>query len=185
MFGHIFIIKNFIMTFKNNKLVTNSLFYSEKDFLFDQTIGLDFVKQDINQTVLLYKVDRQKTVVDELYGETSSDGVIYKEPVELNVIYFIDSPKNIAHDKKQNVLNYQQIGNLTITVYLKTLEENDIDIDYGDYVGVQVSYDKMEYFTVTNDGRMNMDNKHTRFGYKQLYRTISCVPVDKSEFKGI
>ena len=173
------------MSPRTSKITRNDLFYSEKDYLFDQSIGESYLKTDINQTILLFKVDRNKTVVDDLYGETSSDGVVYKEPVELNVSYLIEQVKNVSHDKKQNILNYQQIGNLTFHVYLKTLKETDIDVDYGDYVGIQLTPEKMEYFEVTNDGRLNFDNKHTIFGYKPLYRTITCVPVDKSVFKGV
>ena len=173
------------MSPRTSKITRNNLFYSEKDYLFDQSVGESYLKQDINQTILLFKVDRNKTVVDDLYGETSSDGVVYKDPVELNVAYTIDQVKNVSHDKKQNLLNYQQIGNLTFQVYIKTLNENNIDVDYGDYVGVQVTPSQMEYFEVTNDGRLNFDNKHTLFGYKPLYRSILCVPVDKSSFKGV
>ncbi len=167
------------------KIVRNNLFYSEEDFLFDQEIAMDYISQDINQTILLFRVDRIKTNVDDIYGETTSDGVVYKDPIELNVMYLIEGSKNKAHDTKQSLARYQQIGNLKITVFEKTLMDNNVDISYGDYVGVQVTPDQMEYFVVSNDGKINFDNKHTLFGYKTLYRSVECVPVDKSEFNGI
>jgi hypothetical protein len=70
-------------------------------------------------------------------------------------------------------------------VYEKTLKDNKIDISYGDYIGVQVTSDQMEYFVVTNDGRVNFDNKHVMYGLKTFYKTITCTPVDKNEFSGI
>ena len=161
------------------------MFYSEEDFLLDQDIAMDYIEQDVNQTIMLFRVDRIRTNVDDIYGETTAEGVIYKDPVELNVLYVIETAKNKTHDKKQSLARYQQIGNLKFTIFEKTLDDANVDISYGDYVGIQVTPDQMEYFGVSNDGRLNFDNKHTMFGYKTLYRSIECVPVDKSEFNGI
>jgi len=166
------------------KITRNSLFYSESDFLFDSEMAEDYVKQDINQTITLFKIDREKTVEDR-WGETSPQGVIYKEPVELNVIYIIDKVKNKAHDKNQNLAHFQQIGNLKFDIFLKTLQDKKVEVDYGDYVGIQITPDQMEYFVVTQDGRADFDNSHTRFGYKPLYISCLGVPCDKPEFNGI
>ena len=166
------------------KITRNNLFYSESDFLFDSEIGHDYIKQDINQTIILFRVDRVNTNTDR-WGEAAEGGVIYKDPVELNVIYTIEKTRNKSHDSKQNLARYQLIGNLKIGIFLKELEEKNIDIAYGDYVGVQIKPDQMEYFVITNDGKLDFDNAHTLFGYKALTRSISASPVDPSEFKGI
>ena len=170
---------------KKTKITRNNLFYSETDFLFDQQLGMDYINQDINQTISLFKIDREKTVVDDLYGETTSKGVVYHEPIELNVIYNLQQSKNKTYDKKQNLARYQQIGNLIFGIYLKTLKDNKTDILYGDYIGVQVTSEQMEYYEIINDGKLDFDNKHTLFGYKPIYRTIECVPVDKNVFNGV
>ena len=169
---------------RKSKIVRNNLVYSEADYLFDKQLAIDYVKQDINQTILLFKVDRKKTVVDELYGETASDGVVYKDPIELNVRYSIDKTKNKTYESSQNVGRYTLVGNLTFNIYIDTLIDNNVDILYGDYVGVQIKSDYMIYFEVFNDGNQDFDNSHTLFGYKPLYRTIQCSPVDKNVFKG-
>ena len=75
-------------------------------------------------------------------------------------------------------------GNLSFNVYEKTLIENKIDITYGDYIGVQIKEDQMEYFEVVNDGRVNFDNLHTLYGLKSYFRTVICTPVDKNIFNG-
>jgi hypothetical protein len=166
------------------KITRNSLFYSESDFLFEQEIAMDYVEQDVNQVITLYRVDRTKTMVDDLYGETLSKTVIYKEPVELNVLYFIDKAKNMTYDKVQQVGNYKLVGNLKVNIFLKTLEENNVDISFGDFIGVDVTPTQTLYFEVSNDGKMDFDNSHTMFGYKPYYRTILAVPVDKNVFNG-
>jgi len=169
---------------RKTKITRNNLFYSESDFLFDSEMGEYYIKQDINQTITLFKIDREKTVEDR-WGETSPNGVIYKDPIELNVIYTIDKVKNKAHDGTQNLGHFQQIGNLKFDIFIKTLKDNKVDIDFGDYIGVQITPEQMEYFVVTQDGRADFDNAHTRFGYKPLYISCLCSPVDKNEFKGI
>lgn len=166
------------------KTQRNNMFYSDADFLFDQKIGMDYIAQDINQYIMLFRVDRTKTNVDR-WGDATSSGIVYKEPVELNVLYVIDVPKNLAHDKKQNVARFQQIGNLKFDVFEKTLVDAGVDVSYGDYVGIQVAPDQMEYWVVTDDGRLNFDNAHSLFGKRALIRSCSCTSVDKSEFNGI
>lgn len=168
---------------QNYKITRNNLFYSESDYLFDSTIGEDYVKEDLNQTILLIKIDRSKTNVN-IWGDTTESGVVYNTPIELNVIYSIDKAKNMSYEKNKNVGNYKLIGNLKVSVYIKTLVESNVDILYGDYIGIRVTSEEMQYFEVTNDGKMDFDNSHTLFGYKPLYRTILATSLDKNIFDG-
>lgn len=167
-----------------NKINRNNLFFSETDFLFEQEVAMNYIEQDVNQIITLYRVDRTKTTVDDLYGETLSKHIAYKEPVELNVAYSIEKAKNMSYDKVQNVGNYKLVGNIKINVFLKTLDDNNVDISFGDFIGVNVTPTQTLYFEITNDGRMDFDNAHTIFGYKPYYRTILGTPVDKNIFNG-
>ena len=74
---------------------------------------------------------------------------------------------------------------MSISVYIKHLEELMIDIKYGDFIGYQESESKIRYYTVVNDGKVTSDNKHMMFGYKAYYRTINCAPAQETEFRGI
>ncbi len=69
-------------------------------------------------------------------------------------------------------------------MYKKKLQELDVDIIYGDYIGYQEDETTIKYYTVSNDGVINSDNKHTINGYKGFYRTIECVPTSEDEFNG-
>ncbi len=162
------------------------MFYSESDFNLESNIGLDYISQDINQNVLVFQVDRNKTLSYDLYGESvDSESIMYKEPIEINVLLLLDSSINKSYDKNQNLGRYLQVGNLRFHVYEKTLKDKNVDISYGDYIGLQVTPDQMEYFVVVNDGRVNFDNKHSMYGFRKLYRTVDCVSVDKNEFNGV
>ena len=111
------------------------------------------------------------------------DEIKYFPPVEFNALVKIDEPKNNSY--KTGLIRYAEPGNLTLSVYISHLEELKIDIRYGDYVGYADSEDKIRYYTVTNDGKVTSDNKHKMFGYKPHYRTITCVPAQEVEFRGV
>jgi hypothetical protein len=68
---------------------------------------------------------------------------------------------------------------------MKTLDDLDIEIDFGDYVGYYDSENFVRYYTVVNDGRVTSDIKHTYKGFKPFYRTIIAAPVGPNEFRGL
>ena len=49
-------------------------------------MGREAIEGDGNFTLILYRVDRQLTEYDGVYGEASKDGIRYLPPVELKVI---------------------------------------------------------------------------------------------------
>jgi hypothetical protein len=76
-------------------------------------------------------------------------------------------------------------GNIRISVYQKQLDDLDIEINYGDYIGYYETEDRVRYYSVNNDGRVVSDNKHTYAGYKPFYRTIMASYVTDNEFRGL
>lgn len=173
-------------TQKSNKVPINrnNLFYSEQDYLFEMEIGKTYLEQDVNQTVILYEVDLNKTNLDNLYNESKSDSIIFKTPVELHVLYKIEPSELSSYEKNKNLGSYLKNGKLTFGVYQATLDELNAEIKVGDYIGVQVTPTHMEFYTVVNDGRINYDNTHSVFGYKPSWRTIVCAYVNPNEFNG-
>jgi hypothetical protein len=142
------------------------------------------LEQDTNQTVVLYEVDLEKTNLDKNYYEAKSDSVVFKTPVELHVIYTIEKGEMSSYDKSKNLGTFVKSGKLTFGVFQFTLDELGADIKHGDYIGVQVTPEHMEFYSVVNDGRNNFDNAHTTFGYKPAYRTVECAYVNPNEFNG-
>lgn len=93
----------------------------------------------------------------------------------------LETPENKTYNANSGSLRYLQDGKLTFDVYTSQLRELDVDISFGDYIGYIVSEIEIRYFTVVNDGKKNYDNAHTILGYKGIYRTITCAPVDENE----
>ena len=172
----------------DNKKVTPitriNKWFSEEDFNLEIEMGREAIEGDGNFTIILYRVDRQLTESDDLYGEASADGIRYFPPVELKVIPIMDEAENKSYNSNGG-LRYLQDGQFTFGVYDAQLKELDTEISYGDYIGYPVTETEIRYFSVVNDGVKNYDNKHTIMGYKGAFRTIVCSTIENSEFQGM
>jgi hypothetical protein len=146
-------------------------------------MGEEYLHGDLNMKLVLYRVDRERTENDDVYAESGKDSIKFFSPVEFNGLVKIEPPKNSSY--KGGMIRYNEPGNLTISVYLKHLEELKIEIKFGDYIGYPESEGRIRFYTVSNDGRVVSDNKHNLFGYKPYYRTITCVPTQENEFRGV
>lgn len=172
----------------DNKKVTPitriNKFFSEEDFQLEIDMGREAIEGDGNFTIILYRVDRQLTEYDDLYGEATKDGIRFLPPVELKVIPILDEPENKTYNTNGSLRQIQD-GPFTFGIYSKQLSELKTEISYGDYIGYPVTETEIRYYSVVNDGIKNYDNKHTIMGYKGAFRTIKCAPVDNTEFRAM
>lgn len=172
---------------KNSKItpITRiNKFFSEEDFLLEINMGREAIEGDGNFTVILYRVNREMTEFDDLYGEGTKDGIRFYPPIELKVIPILAEPENKSYNNDGSA-RYLQDGPLTFGIYQSQLKEEDIDINYGDYIGYPITETEIRYFSVSNDGKKNFDNAHTIMGFKGAFRSITCAPVDANEFRGL
>ena len=160
-----------------------SKFFGENDFDLDISMGEEWLIGDMNFTCVLYRIDRQKTKTDDVYGETVSDGIKFLPPIEFNAFVQVSAPENKMMGSTR--MDQMEPGNIRVSVYQKTLDNLNVDINFGDYIGYYETETLVRYYTVNNDGRVVSDNKHTYAGYKPFYRTISASPVGPNEFKGL
>jgi hypothetical protein len=158
-------------------------FFGSNDFDLDISMGEEWLVGDMNFTCVLYRVDRYKTKTDDVYGETVSDGIKFLPPIEFNAFVQVSAPENKLLGSTR--VDQMEPGNIRISVYQKTLDDLNIDINFGDYIGYYETETLVRYYTVNNDGRVVSDNKHTYAGYKPFYRTISASPVGPNEFRGL
>jgi len=163
----------------------NNLFFSQKAFSYQQGLAKYYMEHVMNQTVVLFRVDLQRTNINQTYMETKIGDIAFKTPVELHCTYKIGQAELKSYEPDKNLGTYQQVGPLEVNVLNSTLEDHDIDVVVGDYIGIQVSEDHMEFFVVNNDGRVNYANAQTIYGVKPYYRHIVAAKVDTTEFNGI
>jgi hypothetical protein len=156
-------------------------FFSEEDFNLEIDMGREAIEGDGNFTIILYRVDRTLTQYDDVYGESAKDGIRYLTPIELKVVPIMTEPENKTYNPNGS-LRFLQDGNFTFGIYDAQLIELGAQISIGDYIGYPVTETEIRYFSVSNDGLKNYDNKHTIMGYKGAFRTVVCTTIDKSEF---
>ncbi len=162
---------------RKNPVNRNNFFTSPDQVNFQISMGMEYVNKILNQTVVLYEVDREKTKVDSIYNEANYNDLVFKTPIELNVMYKLNKGELKTYNADTIKGYYVKVGQLEFTIYNKELEENACDISRGDYIGLQVNPDHMEYFIVTDDGRVNYDNAHTMWGTVPYYRSVKCTIV--------
>jgi hypothetical protein len=158
-------------------------FFSGEDFDLDIKMGREWLEGDMNFTLVLYRVDKQKTKTDDVYGEAMSDGISYLPPVEFNAYVEIEESENQNYSNSN--LSQKEPGNLKFWVYQETLDELGIEIEFGDYIGYYETETRVRYYSVADDGRIVSANKNTYGGYKPFYRSLVAVPINDSEFRGI
>ena len=135
----------------------NSLFYDAETFALEREIGKDYIEQDMGQTVVLYQVDASLTQTDAVYGETSTDEVAFKTPVEIPCTYKIEQPELKSYDKTKQLGTYMKTGKLIVGVYQETLVELGVEIKKGDYIrawtagggemGKRLAFNKIDFYT--------------------------------------
>lgn len=169
----------------NNKLPITRLgkFFSQEDFDINIQMGQEYLHGDLNMKFVLYRVDRTKTDTDSIYAEVGKDEIKFFPPIEVNGLVQIAEAKNSSY--KNGLVRYLEPGNLTIKIYLSHLDDLNVKIIYGDFVGYAESEETIRFYQVIDDGRIQADGKHKMFGYKPHYLTIVCAPVQESEFRGI
>ena len=158
-------------------------FFGGEDFTLDTGMGQEWLEGDMNFTVILYQIDRYKTKTDDVYGEVLEDGIQFLAPVELKGLVQVMAPTNKFLGSSK--VEQQEPGNMKFSLYQKQLDDLGVEIFMGDYLGYYETEDRVRYYSVSDDGYVRSDNKHTYGGYKPFYRTIVATWVSENELRGL
>jgi hypothetical protein len=162
----------------------NNLFYSKDDFDLEMELAENYIEEDTNQTVVVYRVDKISTQVNDIYKEANRS-IHFLPPVEIPCLYEISDPSLKSYEAKTQNGVYTVNGNLKLYVNLNTFSKYDLDISRGDYIGVMIEENRMYYWVVTNDGKLNTANQMVVGAYKTGWRIIEAAPTSDSEFKAL
>lgn len=158
-------------------------FFGSEDFELDVNIGREWLEGDMNFQVILYKVDRTKTVNDDVYGEAVKDGIQFLAPVSVNVYLKIEEATEQFLGNSKIIQN--EPGLLKFSVYRKELEDLQVTIELGDYIGYWITESEVRFYSIVDAGIPDFDNKHTYGGYKGFYFSYTATPVSDNEFRGL
>ena len=140
-----------------------------------------YIEEDLNQSIVVYEVYSSKTNTDTIYKE-AKHVIRYKTPKELPRIFEIKDSQTKSYDSNTNNGVYSISGNLTAYIPVFMFEKYGCNIKRGDYVGVQIDTQRMAYFVVTNDDKVNTANNHYIGAYRTAWRVIEGAPT--VEFDG-
>lgn len=168
---------------KRNGLSNNRLnkYYDDFDFDIDTDIANDIINQDSNFIIVLYRIDRNKTNYDDVYGETKE--IVYLPPVELKVLLTLAVAVNTTYNKTAGSLLNETFGNLEFTVQEKEMKLKNVDITYGDIIGLPVD-GNLVYFSVQDPNYLT-NTTQMLYNIKTYFRKVKCVIIDKNDFNGI
>jgi hypothetical protein len=158
-------------------------FFGGEDYSLDISMGREWLDGDMNFKIVLYSVDRTKTVNDDVYGEVEKNGIQFLPPVSINAYVQILQPDNKFLGNSKVIQN--EPGNMKFSIYTQDLIDLQVNINLGDYIGYWVSEADVRYYSVVNAGTPNYDNKHTYGGYKPFYVSYVASPVSANEFMGL
>ena len=85
---------------------------ASEDFNLEQSMGMEWLHGDMNFILVLFRVDREKTDVDDVYGEAGPEEIRYKAPVEFNAQVAIAAPENKSY--ADGLVNQMEPGNIVL-----------------------------------------------------------------------
>ena len=72
---------------KKTPIKRNSFFYDMEQLSFETQLAKEYIENDMGMTVILYRVDVNKTNIDDTYGETRKDSINFLPPIEVPCVY--------------------------------------------------------------------------------------------------
>jgi hypothetical protein len=156
-------------------------FYGSNDWACEILMGREYIEDDIDFRVVLYRVDYEKTDTDDLYGEVDAHQIRYKSPIELSCSVSLKPKENKSYNPNGTLIR-EEWGMLEFNIYEEQLKELNVDINKGDFIAYPVRPDYVKYFTVVDNDMVNDDTTRLLGGKTGFWKKIKCVPVDNSDF---
>ncbi len=152
---------------------------SDKEFAHIQKLQIEYFSKHLQQSVFLYKIDKQKTNPSVSFDEAAAEEIYFEDPVELLCIAELKPKENISYSENQTA-RYEEFGNLIVHILELTLTSQNINIEYGDYIAYYIK-NKFIYFTVSDNDFKNISNEKTFGAFEPAFKSILCVPVEQNE----
>lgn len=166
------------------------MFMNNNSFDLDVMYGRNFLQTDNAQYVTIHKINLIETKSHSLYGQAKTKDKKFFSPVKINIMVTIDDGKQEYYGGSQGGISRDDSGNISFGVYLKELEEKQLEIDRGDIIEYNMSGEKNRYYEVEDANNVTDETKKTIGGFKPYWKKIIGVPVKEdvvpflSETKG-
>lgn len=167
------------------------LFMNQNSFDLDIMYGRNFLQTDNSQEIILHKINIIETKSHNLYGQTKAKDKKFMTPIKLSVMINVEASKQEFYGSNQGGIVRDDTGNITFGIYLKELEEKQVEIDRGDIVEYNLSGEKNRYYEVENANNVTDETNKTIGGFKSYWKRVIAVPIKEdvvpflNETKGV
>lgn len=148
-----------------------SIFFNDAEETLFNNLGRELVEDLIVQHFTLYRIDQVKTE-SNFYGESKAKR--YKTPVDVKARIQIEDTDVYSEGGVRRMAK----GDMSAWVYLQHMEELDIEINVGDFIGYAG-----KFYEVYDPGydKDSLDRKFA--GDREYFREILAKSVSEDIFK--
>lgn len=151
------------------------LFISEDSFNLDVEYGRHFINNDAPFQVIVHKVNVIESKTHKLYGEAKAVNKKFFPPVKINGL--IDIKDGDQFYMADNGVIRDDVNQLHFKVYLKDLEELDLEINRGDILEYNPTGKFARYYEVSNAHNINDAAEYSFAGITPYWKRIEAIPV--------
>jgi len=153
------------------------MFMTEKSFDLDVEYGRTYLKTDNPQFVIIHRINVIETKSHSLYGQAKPSDRKYLAPVKINVMVTIEDGQQLNYGEGAGGIVRDDTGIIKFGVYLKELEEKQLEISRGDIIEYNMSGTKSRYYEVENANNVEDTTSKSIGGFKPYWKSITGVPV--------
>ncbi len=153
------------------------LFMTDNSFNLDIMYGRNYLETDNVQEVIIHKINILNTKSHALYGQTKTKDKKFLPPVRIKVMITVEEGKQGYYGANPGGITRDDSGNIRFGVYLKELEEKQIEIDRGDIIEYNLSGEKNRFYEVESANNVTDETNKTIGGFKSYWKKIIGVPV--------
>lgn len=166
--------KKQIIDLENNRM---GLFMTDNSFDLDVMYGRNYLQTDNHQEVIIHKINILETKSHALYGQAKTKDKKFMSPVRISVMVNIDDGKQENYGGNAGGIVRDDSGNISFGVYLKELDEKQLEIDRGDIIEYNISGEKNRYYEVESANNVSDETRKTIGGFKPYWKKITGIPV--------
>lgn len=153
------------------------LFMSEESNELSIMYGREYLQSDNVQEIILHKINVIETKSHNLYGQAKSKDKRFMKPVKLKIMISTEEGEQSYYGSTVGGIVREDIGKLIFNIYLKELEENNVEIDRGDIIQYNLSGFKNRYYEVENAENVTDKSQRSMGGFFSYWKKVTSIPV--------
>jgi len=153
------------------------LFVTQNSIDLQIMYGRNYLQTNNAQEVIIHKINIIETKTHNLYGQAKAKDKRYMSPVRISVMVNVEEGKQEYYGQNQGGITRDDTGKISFGVYLKELEEKNLEIDRGDIIEYNMSGIKNRYYEVESANNITDETKKTIGGFVTYWKKVTGIPV--------